>query len=340
MTTPDERVTDGPGCPGTGQPGVAPAGLADLVAAEIRAIRKGRGVWARDFDRRLGPLLRELIADLAGDGTGGTRQALVTVMHGTAARLPEDMRTAIEASLALNTATMRMGQFKDRVSWLSGEIGRLDRTALRRITQAERLLAEEVAIELQRRRGSTAAAPRGWYLGELRSLLRMDTATPESHEHRRIIATRSGLREVMAWLDLPSEEDRPTLAAEVMYGGRLIRREAPFKGRFQLVLRLPHELQAGDAHDYGLILRVPAGQLMRPHYIFTPECRCDLFSLRIRFDRSRPPQWIRRVDGETVRMFDNVGVQKDLIVLDDAGELNLRFLRPAMYLGYGAQWGT
>ena len=336
----DESVTDGSDGRAPDSPGPPAGSLAELLVAELRSIRKGRGVWAGNFDQRLGPALRELAADRASEDTDSRRHAFVAVMRGASARLPADLRTAMEASLALSAETVRMAQFKDRVSWLASKIDRLDRTALRRIEQAERLLAEELASELRRRRGSTATAPQGWYLEELRTVLRMDTAAPESHEHRRVIATRDGLRDVMAWLDLPSSEDqpRPTLAVEVLYGGRLVRREEPSRGRFQLVLRLPRDLQAGDAHEFGLILRVPAGQPMRPHYIFTPECRCELFSLRIRFDLSRPPRWVRRVAGETVRMFDNAGAHKDLITLDDAGELSLQFVRPTLYLGYGAQW--
>lgn len=340
MTVWDESVTDGRNGQGPTSPGSSAGSLEELLVAEIRSIRKGRGVWAGNFDQRLGHRLRELVDDQASDGTDSRREDFIAAIREASARLPEDLRTAIEASLALSAETMRMVQFKDRVTWLASKIERLDRTALRRIEQAERLLAEELAGELRRRRGSTAITARGWYLDELRTLLRMDTATPESHEHRRIIATRDGLRDVMAWLDLPSDNDgsRPMLAVEVLYGGQLIRCEEPSRGRFHFILRLPHDLQAGDAHEFGLILRVPADRSMRPHYIFTPECRCESFSLRIRFDLKGPPRWIRRVAGETVRMFDNTGVQKDLITLDEAGELGLRFLQPTLYLGYGAQW--
>jgi hypothetical protein len=37
-------------------------------------------------------------------------------------------------------------------------------------------------------------------------------------------------------------------------------------------------------------------------------------------------------------MFDNAAPRGELIDLDEAGELGLRFENPAMYLGYGAQW--
>lgn len=333
-----------------GQPGSQPAGghsgtqhgqLATLILTEIKQLRRGRGVHARNFDQRLGPALRELSADNAGTELHSTRHALVALLGTAMNGLPADLRTAIDASLGLHPQTLGMIHFKDRVSWLAGRIERLDRTAVRRIEEAERLLAERLAAELSRQRGRAASMPEGWYLDELRTLLRMDTPGPESYEDRRIIATRDGLRDVMAWLDLPGDSDRPgpALAVEVMYGGRLVRQESPTSSRIQLILRLPHELRAGQAHEFGLILRVPPDQTMRQHYIFTPECQCNAFTLRIRFNPDRQPQWVRRVAGETVRQFDNASKNgAELIVLDDAGELSLSFDQPTRYLGYGAQW--
>ena len=85
-------------------------------------------------------------------------------------------------------------------------------------------------------------------------------------------------------------------------------------------------------------MRVPRGATMRPHYIFTPECQCNSFDLTVRFAPDRLPAWIRRVDGETVRVFDNAVPGADRVVLDDAAEAHARFSHPRMYLGYGLQW--
>ncbi|HXP18668.1 MAG TPA: hypothetical protein VN840_03370 [Streptosporangiaceae bacterium] len=312
---------------------------AELIAAEIRSLRKGRGMQASDLDRRIGPHLRELAAGESGGGAV-RRHALATELSSCLIQLPGDLRTAIMASLGLSTETRQMPHFKDRVSWLGTRLGYEYRTALRRIDSAEQLLAEEIARELLRRRGRIASSPEGWYLDEFRTVLRLDTPTPESLEHRRIIATRADLTEVMAWFDVPPGPDqaRPALAAEILYGGRLVRREQPSGNRFQFVVQLPAPLRAGQAHEYGLILRVPEGHQMRPHYIFTPECQCNVFDLRVRFDLNRRPVWIRRVNGETVRMFDAARPTGDLASIDEAGELHLRFYNPTRYLGYGVQW--
>lgn len=314
--------------------------LTDAVRAEIQSLRKGRGLPAAALDERRVPRLWELATGQSGSCTPD-RQCLVTEINACAAELADDLRTAILASLGTATQTRNMPRLTDRIEWLASQLGRSYRVALRRVDLAEELLAEEVARELRRRRGQAANVPNGWYLEEFRTLLRLDTPTPEAHERRRIVAARDDLREVMAWLDVPRESDqrRPSLEAEVTYGGRLVRREQPSDSRFQFIVRLPSPLLAGDAHEYGLVLRIPKGQPMKPHYVFTPEHPCQAFELQVRFAQDSFPRWVRRVEGETVRMFDYPRPADDLLVPDGAGEVQVRFRNPTLYLGYGIQWG-
>jgi hypothetical protein len=255
-------------------------------------------------------------------------------------RLPRDLRVAIAASLGLSTETRQMVHFTRRIEWLVEHMHSSTRTALRRVEAAERLLAELVAEELRRRGGRTHLAPGGWYLEELKVLLRLDTLTPEAHEERHIVATQDDLVEVMAWHNVPRtrEHPEPTLECEAHFGCRLVRRDHPDPHRFLFVVQVPRKLRAGERHAFGLIMRIPKGQIMRPHYIFTPECECEMFRLRVRFDPGRPLEWIRRVDGETVRMFEGGQLRGEQLALDESGELALDFPNPEMYLGYGVQW--
>jgi hypothetical protein len=309
--------------------------LAARVAAEIRALRRGRGVSAARLADRLGPFLRELSG---GSGTGPVdRPRLAAEIAAAAAGLADDVRAAVMASLGLDRATRHMTHLKDRVAWLADQLGCGYRTALRRIDAAESMVAEAIAHELLRRRGRTAGAPTGWYLDELRTVLRLDTPTPEAHEHRRIVATRDGLQEVMAWHDVLIDDERgPAVGVEVLYGGRLVRRERPSRSRFHFMVRLPAPLSVGDHHEYGLVVRPVAP--MRPHYILLPECPCHSFTLRVRFAADRMPRWVRRVVAETVRMYDSAQPRGELLAVDDAGEVEVRFSQPTMYLGYGLQW--
>jgi hypothetical protein len=312
------------------------AGLVELIEAELHTLHRGRGIQAGDLAKRIGNHLTEL----ADAEPASLREGLTVQLNSCAAQLPSDMRLAVTASLALSGQTKEMQHLDERVLWLSEQLGREFRTGKRRVKDAERLLAEQIAGELQRRRGKIPAAPQGWYIAENRSLLRLDTQFPESHQYRRIVSTTADLREVMAWVDVPraNGQSGPVLSAEVLHGGRLVRREQPFGNRFQFVVQLPVPLQPGQEHEYALISRVDGGGPMSSHYLWTPECRCDELDLKVRFHPDRLPKWIRCIAGETVRMYEEPRMTGDLLEPDAAGEVHAHFRDLVMYLGYGIQW--
>jgi hypothetical protein len=307
------------------------------IAEELQVLHKRGGIQAHDLDRRLGPHLLEL----AGLDPATRRQVLAAQLNSCALALRQkEMILAVTASLGLQGLPAEQSLFRDRVAWLAERIDRDYRTALRRIKAGERLLAEVIAGELQQRRSRVAATPSGWYLRELRVLLRLDTPTPESVEHRQIVSTKPGLTEVKAWMDVPGSPGQPPPdpAVEVLYGGRLIRREHPSGSRDQFFIQLPRPLAETEEHEYGLITRVQAGAVMRSHYLVVPECRCDALQATVRFPLDRLPGWVRRVDGETVRTFDDPQPTPDLVEPDQSGEVRIRFSHLTMHLGYGIQW--
>jgi hypothetical protein len=311
----------------------------DAVKSEVRKLRRGPGIMANNLMARLGPHLRRL-CDAGSLDAGACRRVLIHELNRCLDALPPNPRLAVAVSLNLYRE-VDAPDLHGRITWLARRIERDYRTAVRRVDSAEQLLAEEILAELHRREGATQTAPVDWHLEELRVLLRLDTPEPEAHENRRIVARRDGLNEVMAWLDVPRGpgQPEPRLSGEVSYGGSLVREERPGRERFQFVVRLPRPLHAGDAHEYGLLIRVPDGEHMRPHYIFTPERPCSMFSLRVRFDPDNLPVWVRRVNGETVRQFDDAHDGADRLYPDGAGEVAVRFTAMALYLGYGVQWG-
>lgn len=311
--------------------------LTKRVTDEIRSLRKGRSLQVGDLDSRLGPLLLEL----AGSGDAADRRkTLMAAISRCTAQLSGEYRVAAEASLALSAETMREPFFTRRVTWLADHLDREYRTALRRIDQAERRLAELIATELRDQRSRIPASAEGFYVDELRTLLRLDSEIMVSEEDRRIVSTRENLTEVTVLLDLPRDANEPgaDLQAEIRYGGHLLRKYQPSRNRFKFVLRLPEPLQPGQVHGYGVSLRMPRRMLRLPHYLVTPECQFNGFDLRIRFDSERPPVWIRRVEGETVRQFEDAQPAGKLLVPDAAGEVHQHFRDLAMFLGYGIQW--
>jgi hypothetical protein len=128
-----------------------------VIAAELRALRKGRGMGTSELGPRVGPRLRELAGSAADEAD--VRRVLAARLTACAGRLADEPRTAILASLALSAETGSMSFFGHRVAWLAARIDRDERTALRRIDDAEILLAEEVAVRLRGSRGQAPGPP-------------------------------------------------------------------------------------------------------------------------------------------------------------------------------------
>jgi hypothetical protein len=313
-------------------------GLAE-IAAEIQALRKNRA-FSGDVSGKIGPVLLEL----AGGDTRKANEKLGRELRALAGRLTEEMRTAILAALALHEQTRGMTTYSVRKRWLADtRLGRGDRTAERRIEEAQRLLAQEIAAELERRRGQSDPDDDGWYIDHFSAVFMLDGDAPEAIEHRRIVATRHQLTEITLVLDTPREsgQRRLGLKADVTSGGTLLRAEELSRNRTRYIIRLPHPLQPDQTHEYEMHIRVAADEPMRDYYVFRPERRCDGFDLRVRFDRRRPPRWVRQVTGEDVHVYypyEGVPGPFEQVQVDATGEARAAFSHPRPHLGYGLQW--
>jgi hypothetical protein len=248
---------------------------------------KGRALEAPDIGDRLGPLLRELIADAEGRGTYEIRDRLAGELTRMAHRLSPELRIAVMAGPALHPATRGMARYTERSAWLAGELGRPDRTAARRMEEAVAQLSLGLASELLRQRDPEIAAHDGWHLRELRTVVRLDDGRLDALEVCRIVSTRPGLEQVTLEMYIPARPGEPDprplaerpLSAELIYGGQILPAKQSSRRR-SAVLFQPAPLQPGEEHEYILRIQVPAG-IFGPHYIFRPERRSDLFDLRV-----------------------------------------------------------
>ena len=335
-------------------PGVVPQPEIDyaVIAAEIRALRRGRGLRG-DVADRIGPLLREFAAAgrpseamLPGGAVPAQERAqLARRLIESATPLADDLRKAVLAALALEPATQDMRTYEERRDWLAEQINRGPRTAERRIETAQKLLGQEIASVLawQRSRPPLLADADRWHIDHFRAVFLLDGEHPEAVETRLIVSDTDGLAELAVALDLPVDSDKPRLPLdlEMISGGDLVRVEDVAQTRTKFVIRLPHPLRAGEAHEYKLRVRVLPGGPMRDYYVFRPERRCDGFDVRVRFDRRRMPAWVRRVDGEDVHIYNSyAGTPRsaELVAVDDTGEAVQAFSQLAPHFGFGLQW--
>lgn len=113
---------------------------ADLVA-ELRLLRKGRGVHASRAEQRIGPALRAAcgIADSTQCPEVATRVS--DWLRDRIALLPPDLRICALAAFALHES-VRLQFYRERVAWVARHLDRDFRTARRRIDRAIDLLVE------------------------------------------------------------------------------------------------------------------------------------------------------------------------------------------------------
>jgi hypothetical protein len=110
------------------------------LGEELSRLRHGRGIMAGDLRERLGPTLRA-IAEIDPDGhPDDIRQRLTKFLEEQAVGLPEDLRTAFEAALALRE-DVRHRFLEERMRWLADTLQRDIRTARRRADEAMRMVS-------------------------------------------------------------------------------------------------------------------------------------------------------------------------------------------------------
>jgi Helix-turn-helix domain len=182
----------------------------------------------------------------------------------------------------------------------------------------------------------------GWYIESFTALLRLDVEPIEALERRRIVATTDGVSELVASVSVPRHPGAPDqaqrLESELLYGGFIQARQQPYDGYFESVIVLPHPLRAGERHEYGLRVGIPAGQLMNSHYVHVPRRRSDHFELRIRFGDPRPPgpAWVVRAAPPPV-IYQREPTSERLTP-DRFGDVSVSFSDLRLGLGYGVCW--
>lgn len=236
------------------------------LVGELKALRKGRGLFACDVADRVGHTLRDLCGVTDKDGAGEIRYRVGRRVTKLATDLPDDLRTAVLAAFGILPAA-RHPLYQDRVAWLAERIDREPRTARRRVDEGIHQLAQLASTPLR-------VGASGWHTAETRVIAMLDRTAPEVLEHHRVVAAQD-----VTELELPVPA-----ASEVAYGGTL--RSG--------VLALPAPVRAGEVHEFALRTRLPA---LPRQLVHVPGRRCDFLELRVRFDRARLPRRVSRLPG-------------------------------------------
>jgi hypothetical protein len=232
-------------------------------------------------------------------------------------------------------------QLEERLDWLANELGCSRRTATRRADEALKMLAQELVREMQR----PPARPdpdESWYVESFSAFVQVATEPPEAVEDRVIVALVDGVATLGTSLSVPRHpkdaNGRHQLDAELLFGGALTSRKQLSETRFRHVIELPRPLRAGERHRYSLKLRVPPGQLMAPHYVYTPKRRSDRFDVRIRFGPNKLPASIWKLDGVATAAIYEQQPNGELLTPDRFGEVYAEFRSLKIGYAFGVCW--
>lgn len=312
------------------------------VASELKTLRKGRGVEAPQIGDRTGPALREVCSISSDDSAAEIRRKLVNSLERLALKLPEDLRLAVLAALAISLEA-RDPFYQDRIRWVARKLERDERTARRRVDTGILRLAEYAAASVagtSDRPDSEKPQPT-WRVEAVRSIVLPYSERPEAIDTRLIVVEA----EVLDVLDLeitvpgndPAAQVPGDLEIEVLHGGLGLRTEMVSRDRFAFKLQLPKPLHRGDSHEYTLRYRPVSGR-MRPHYVWISKLACEYFDLRVRFDHLRLPEKILKVDGAFQRDVDDPMSNGQPVEADASGDVRVEFHRLTSGLAYGLRW--
>lgn len=291
--------------------------LVDLVV-ELKALRKGRGLLASRIGERIGTGLRAVCDVREEDGPAVIRQKVARRLENLAGDLPADLRMAVLAAFAI-APDARQPFYQDRVSWTASRLNRDPRTARRRIDAGIDHLAQLATDRaVAPRPAAESSAVNGWRTAELRVVVALDRDRPEVVEVHRIVAERDGLATV---------EVSGASGATVLYGAKRVRRGTA---------DLPTTLRSGAEHELAIQYRL--ADAAAEHVVRTPDRPCDLFDLRLRFDRARPPWRIWQLRGALDRDIADPEPAGEPRSTDGAGEVHLVFRDLVPGLAYGARW--
>jgi hypothetical protein len=306
---------------------------ADSLWVELKTLRKGFGLNdsrpADDFGPAVRRVCRVTDADDAWTIRDKVRKTLERLSHG----LAEPHRTVSLAVLGLSTQPD--ARYNERLKGLASKFDRNPRTMQRRSDAALRLLAERLFAEDRAEVLAPSRVP--WHTRALRTTLLLDEPGVEAIEARRISSHVDGLREIRHSVTVASPDrlGLPGLRIRAISGGDVTATRLVAANRAELDFRLSRPLAAHDEHEIEFRVLVPA---MSPFYVCTPIYPCDLFDLRIRFDRSRPPTRIWVVDGALAHEADDPTVDRTTIEVDTSGEVRHVFHNLVPYRSYGLLW--
>jgi hypothetical protein len=308
------------------------------IAADLDSFHRGRGIHADDFATRVGPHLAQVVfADSNPEPTYG-RDLLKRWFLAASQELPPDLRAVF---LAASGMTQPGPRLTDRLGALSRSTGLANRTLVRRLRQADALVAAKLDALSYVSEDDNPFARRGWYVERLESTAYLDEERPRFVGVREVLCTIDGLEQICESLSVPrppgdtSPVDLIVAATEGCEVDSLTR-VSP--STWQVALGLPRPLAVGERHRLGVSIAMPSRAFVKPYNAFVPVRRTRSFAAVVHLptDGSVTGAW--RLDGvPPAAMEDGVPIG-DSFDLPASEPLAAEWTTVRRGLGYGIGW--
>ena len=251
----------------------------ETLRAELRVLRRGRGVRRPKPDRWIGPELRELVESAQGPATGeDLRTNLIAQLRKATTVLTKDQVILYQAALG---ATDLEGLLTDRLARMEKHFGRDYRTLQRWLSDCDELVAARLLHDEQMRQAEDQVMRRGWTLIQFSSHLLLNLPRPEYRATRTIQVTSSELTVVSDVFSMPEPGPGQLLEVEAGRGCTLREVEQLSSSMWRAHLELPRPLHKGETWELSNTVRVSSPRQVPPYVVLAPARPCAAFRVRV-----------------------------------------------------------
>ncbi|TQM85280.1 hypothetical protein FHX81_7759 [Saccharothrix saharensis] len=302
-----------------------------MLAIELRAMRRGLGIHDARLPARMGSTAKRVFAVTDADSTTTVRWKVTGALEKALVRLLTHERGILTAAFNLSAENVL---YRHRVEQYGKESGVGERTARRWADRSTEILAQ-VLLDT----GVPGVRSTLW-TDHLAMTLALDRSRAELLEVRRIV-TAEDVSEIPLSLHvagLSSGDLARHASFEVFHGGSLRIVGPESSSRLGLALKLPRILHAGEAHEYAMLVRLPARYAPAAHFVYVPPHTCTRVEIRVRFPHDAVPRGLTSIIDVHHQDVDDPAAGGVAVDMNDASEVHVEFAHPTPGLASGIRW--
>lgn len=251
------------------------------LKAELARLRKGRGIGRAGLLAALGPLLHDILGVTPHTAEEEVRTRLLTLLNGESSGLPSDLRLLVQAAFGITSSHPLL---HERLADVGSLLQRDARTLRRRLSDADELLADRIALRYAPREGLVKP---GFHWVSYHFDIDVSTPSPVFVSTRTLVATVDQLTEIGEVVSIPVVGDSESLQVEGLSGCTYIGRDNLSATSWRLRFSLPRPIALGETYDTVVRFTWPGRDWIQPVAAIVPMRPVDRFGVSASFGSPR-----------------------------------------------------